>query len=119
MERNALYTVSERRSDGAPSKLRIISYSDNLVAICVPLIILVISKTARKSYTISKTIIWTQSWICVEIHNLDLHIFEILSKIMHLDLLIFENISKIIDLDIQILDLELQIDKLNDQIYDF
>ena len=37
---------------------------------------------------------------------------------LDLDLQIFENISKIIDLDIQILDLELQVNDLGVQIYD-
>ena len=68
------------------------------LAICVPFMILVISKTVRKSkHTISKTIIWAQSWICVEIKDLDLHIFEIISKSMDLDL-------QIKDFDVQIYD---------------
>ena len=90
------------------------------MAICVPLIILVISKTFRKSkYTISKTIIWSQSWICLEIQDLNLHHFEIISNIIDLQLQIFEDISKIIDLDIQIIDLEIPINDLDIQIYDF
>ena len=90
------------------------------MAICVPVTILVIVKTVRKSQnTISKTIIWGQSWICVEIQDLDLHIFEIISKIMNLDFHIFQIISKIIDLDVQIIDLDVQIKDLDVQIYDF
>ena len=80
------------------------------MAICVPFIFLVIAKIVRKSkYIISKIINWVQSWICVEIQALDLHIFEIISKINDLDLQIFEMLPKIIDLDIQIIDLEFQI----------
>ena len=101
------------------------------LAMCVPLVFLVILKTVRKSkYSISKTIIWAQSWICVEMQDFDLiclrifkkmqdfdlHIFEIISEIHDLDLHIFryfkhqgfdlqffENISKIQDLDLHIL----------------
>ena len=91
------------------------------LAICVPLIIQVISKTVRKrKYTISKTIIWAQSWICVEIKDFDLYIFEIIPEIMDLDV-------QIIDVDgipnhgfgVQIIDLEFQIKGLDLQIYDF
>ena len=71
------------------------------LAICVPLVILVISKTVRKNeYTTSKTIIWAQSRICVEIQDLDLQIFEIISKIQDLDLHTLEIISKIQDFDL-------------------
>ena len=81
---------------------------------------LVISKTFRKSkYTISKTITWAQSWICVEIQDFDLHIFEITSKIIDLDHKIFEIISKIIDLKIRIIDLELQTQDLDVRLYAF
>ena len=48
------------------------------LAICVPLIILVISKKLRKrKYTISKTISCAQSWICVEIQDVDFMCVEI------------------------------------------
>ena len=43
---------------------------------------------------------------------MDLHIFEIISKLMDLDLHIFEIMSKIIDLNVQIIDLQLQIKDL-------
>ena len=60
------------------------------LAICVPVIILVISKTVCKSkYTTCKTIIWVRSWICVEIKDLNLHSFENISKFQDLDLHIF------------------------------
>ena len=74
------------------------------MAICVPIIILVLSKTVRKSkHTVSKTIICAQYRICVEIQDLGLHILKIISKIQSLDLHIFTNISKLIDLDLQFL----------------
>ena len=70
------------------------------MAICVPAIGLVISKTVRKSkYTNPKTIIWTQSWICAEIQDLDLHIFEIILKIMDSD-------AQVIDVESQIMDFQ-------------
>lgn len=79
---------------------------------------LVISKTVCKSKcTISKTILWAQSWIRVEFLDLELHIFKNISKIVDLDLHIFEIISEIIDLHVQITDLELQIKDLDVQIY--
>ena len=75
-------------------QLALATYSTQVV-ICVPLIVLVISKTVRKSkYTISKTRIWPQSWICLEIQDLDLHIVEICSKIIDLDLQIFKDYFK-------------------------
>ena len=90
------------------------------MAICVPVIILVTSKTVRKSkYTISKTIIWGQSWICVEIQELDLHIFEIISKIQDLDFQISEIVSNIMYLDVQIVDSLIQLKDFDVQIYDF
>jgi hypothetical protein len=51
------------------------------LVICVPVIFLVVSKIGRKSkYTISKTIRWTRSWICIAILDLDIHLFETKSK---------------------------------------
>ena len=90
------------------------------LAICVPVIVLVISKTVRKrKYTISKTIIWAQSWICVEIQDLDIHICEIISKIMDVAVQVIDVESQIMDLDVQIADFDLQVKDLDVQIYDF
>ena len=81
---------------------------------------LVISKTCRKSkYTISKTIIGSQSWSCVEIQDLDLHIFKTTLKVHYLDLHIFENISRIQDLDPQIFQIIKKHQDLDVHIYDF
>ena len=54
-----------------------------------------------------------QSWIYIEIQELNLHIFEIIWKIIDLDLQIFDIISTIIDLNLQIFDLEIQIKGLD------
>ena len=104
------------------------------LASCVPLIILVISKSVHKNkYTVSKTIIWVQSWICIEIHDLDLHTFENISKLhdldlhsfdhvsknLDLDLIFFENISKIQNVDVHIFEIISNINNLDVQIYDF
>ena len=53
------------------------------VGICVPLRIMVFSKTCWTSkYTISKTIPWSQSWICLEVKDLDFMFLEISQKPM-------------------------------------
>ena len=50
---------------------------------------------------------WAQSWICVEIQYLDLHVFEIISKIMDLDIQVIDLEVQLMDLGVQIIDLEL------------
>ena len=50
-------------------------------------------------------LVWSTSWICVEIQDSDLHIFEIISQTQDLDLHILNIVSKIKNLDLHIFEI--------------